>query len=95
MPRSPSDPDPLAAARAFVGNPETFRPRLDAAEWADLHATSWAILRNARPPRDPAAGCTVTVIPRAVFEAHAHPRRPLPALRVIAPRDPSNPGDAA
>lgn len=94
----PSDPsDPVAAARAFISNPGAFLPRLDADEWADLQKTSWAVLRGLRPAR-PAGICTVTVIPRAVFEAHARPRRPLPPLMAppgSGPGQAPTPGDAA
>lgn len=80
-------PDHIAAARAFVGNPASFA-HLDPAEWADLQATSWRVLRQSRPAAPPPQGCTVTIIPRAVFQAHA---RPAPHLRHRS----HTPGDAA
>lgn len=89
--------DPVAAARAFISNPGAFLPRLDADEWADLQKTSWAVLRRQRPARV-TDHCTITVIPRAVFEAHARPRRPLPPLMAppgSGPGQAPTPGDAA
>lgn len=98
MPLSNPSPDQIATARAFISNPAIHHGRLTAAEWADLHATAWAILRRARPDTagDTAQGdqphlCRVTIIPRALFEAGIRPARNLPPL-LCNPR-PS--GDAA
>ncbi len=78
--------DQIAAARRFVGNPGLFG-HLDRAVWDDLHTTSWTVLRAIRPTIIP-LHCTVRVIPRAIFEAHAHPA---PHLRHRS----HTPGDAA
>lgn len=83
-------PDHVATARAFVRHPDQYG-HLDAGEWAILQHTAWAILRNARPPRDQGRdppGCTVLVIPRAIFESGARPSRHLPPLRPTpSPKD--------
>lgn len=86
---SPS-PDHVATARAFVSHPDQY-DHLDPGEWAILQHTAWAILRNARPPRDQGRdppGCTVLVIHRAIFESGARPSRHLPPLRPTpSPKD--------
>ena len=82
-------PDHIAAARRFVGNPGQFH-HLDRVVWNDLQATSWTVLRAIRPTIIP-LHCTVRVIPRAIFEAHARPARALPPLRLVG----GTPGDAA
>ncbi len=87
-------PDHVATALAFVSHPDQY-DHLDPDEWAILQHTAWAILRNARPPRDQSSapgdtppGCTVLVIPRAIFESHARPSRHLPPLRPTpSPKD--------
>lgn len=47
----PHTADEVAAARALVANPHLYLRWHDPEEWADLTATSWAVLRADRAAR--------------------------------------------